>query len=74
MCVPEVSNLKSFLTSFFVILMFDLLSNINVTAQSIVPLRGMLVNKPHISEDIKILLLELTFFISFQNENESLVQ
>ena len=33
--------------------MFGLLSNINLTAKSIVSLRGMLANKLHISKDIK---------------------
>ena len=43
MCVPEVANSKSFLRTFLVILMLGLLSNINLTAKSIVSFRGMLV-------------------------------
>ena len=65
MCVSEVSNSKSFLRSFFIILMFGLLSNINLTANPIVSLRGTLINKLHISKDIKKLLVELTFFYIF---------
>ena len=49
MYVPEVANAKSFLKSFLVILMLGLLSNIYLAAKSIVSLRGMLVNKLHIS-------------------------
>ena len=49
MCVSEVTNSENFLRSFFVILMFVLLSNIDLTAKSVVSLRGMLVNKLHIS-------------------------
>ena len=45
--------------------MFGSLSNINLTANPIVSLRGMLINKLHISSDIKKLLVELTFFYIF---------
>ena len=48
MCVSEVANSENFLRSFVVILMF-VLSNIDLTSKSIVSLRGMLVNKLHIS-------------------------
>ena len=49
MWAPEVANSKSFLKSFLVILVLGLLSNINLTAKSIVSLGGMLVNKLYIS-------------------------
>ena len=71
MCFPEVPNSKNVLRSFYLILMFGLLSNISSAAKSIVSLGGMLVNKLYMS---KKLLVELTFFISLQNEKESLMQ
>ena len=40
MGVPEVTNSNSFLRSFFIILMFGLLSNINLTAKPIVSLNA----------------------------------
>ena len=39
MCVPKVENSKSFLRSFFAVLIFWLSSNINLTAKPTVSLR-----------------------------------
>ena len=47
MSVSEAANSKSFLRSFFVILMFGLLSNIKFKLNSIVLIRVMPVKKLH---------------------------
>ena len=45
MCALEAANSEGFLRYFFIILMFSLLLNINLTAKSVVLLRGMLAHK-----------------------------
>ena len=51
----------------------ELCSNNKLTAISIVSLSGILVNKLQTSQEIKNLLVALSFFISLQNVNESFV-
>ena len=63
-----------FLNSALVIFKFRLCSNNKLTAILIVSLSGILVNKLQTLQEIKNLLVAITFFISSQDVNESFVQ
>ena len=74
MHIPDVANSKSFFSSALVMFKPGLCSNNKLTARSIVFLSGLLVNKLQTSQEIKNLLVAVTFFISSQNVNECFVQ